>query len=300
MTPEDIAAIQEARAAAAAMKTKPLPGSLGMLAGHPGVLAYEYDSPKEYENDQRRSELLRRLSEYAETNKLNPRGAFGDDIAADVNAYRRGQIDNTPYHYRGYLAPGSPWSNAFQVLGGMAGTAYQGSRRLANAIDPAQNRYPDAKEGFDRALNTLTMYGAEDSGFVPRGTGTTVEITEDARARRGKVPWDASVAGVQAYNDMLAQEAQAKMDRDIPTGYNQLSDLGAPYPVAMMGGAVMDMILDPYPAFVGAAAKARRGLPAMRELINEASLGAGMPAAAAAPYVWDESMDYLHGVNRGR
>jgi hypothetical protein len=127
-----------------------------------------------------------------------------------------------------------------------------------------------------------------------------VEITEDARMRRGKVPWDASVAGVQAYNDMLAQEAQAKMDRDIPTGYNQLSGLGAPYPVAMMGGAVMDLVLDPYPAFVGAAAKARRGLPAMRDLINEASLGAGPPAAAAAPYVWDESMNYLHGVNSGR
>jgi hypothetical protein len=295
VTPEEV--VREARAAAAAMKTKPLPGALGMLAGHPGVLAYEYDSPEEYENDQRRAELLRRLSDYAEQNKLNPLGTFGPDLSSDINAYRRGEVDNTPYHYRGYLAPGSPWSNAFQVLGGLAGTAYQGSRRLANAIDPAQNRYPDAKEGFDRALNTLTMYGAEDYGLVPRGTGTTVEITEEARRARGKAPWDAGVEGVKAYNELLAQGTQDKMDRAIPTGYNHLSELGAPYPVAMMGGAVMDMILDPNPAFLGAAMQARRGLPAMRELISETSLGGGPSAAAVVPYMWDESMNYLHGLN---
>jgi hypothetical protein len=68
----------------------------------------------------------------------------------------------------------------------------------------------------------------------------------------------------------------------------------------MMGGAVMDMILDPNPAFLGAAMQARRGLPAMRELISETALGGGHSAAAVVPYMWDESMNYLHGLNDGQ
>ena len=300
MTPEDIAAIKDAYAAAEAMKTKPLPGTLSMWAGHPGFYAYENDTPKEYENDQRRAELLRRLAKYADDNKLNPQGAFPAHIAADVNAYKRGEIDETPYHYRGYVAPGSPIHNAFQVLGGTGGAAINAGKMLANAIDPVQKRYPNAKRDFDRSLNTATMYAAEGYGWVPKGTGTTAEISEDYRRRRGQAPWGAWAQETQRYYDILQAQSAKEIDDSNPSPVQHLIDHGVPVPAAVLGGGVMGMILDPNPAFVGAVMKARSGMPAIRELLSEGAWGLGPNTVGAVPEVWDESMNYLHGLNDGQ
>jgi hypothetical protein len=299
MTPEDVAAVEEAYAAAEGMKTKPLPGALSMFVGHPGVYAYEYDSPKEYENDQRRAELLRRLAKYADANNLNPMGAFPPDLAGDVMAYKRGRIDETPYHYRGYTAPGSPAHNFFQVFGGIGGAAINSGKMLANAIDPDQKRYPNAKRDFDRSVNTATMYAAEDYGWLPKGTGTTADIAEDARMQRGEAPWDATSSKVRAYYDFLKAKASDEIDRSVPDGVRHLSDHGVPAPLAVIGGSAMNMILDPNPAFIGAWAKARAGAPSIRELMSETALGLGPNAVGTAPVVWDETMNYLHGVRNG-
>lgn len=297
MTPEDYAAYQEAHSAAKAMKTQPLPGRLSQVINHPGMLSYEVDSPEEYANDQRRVELLRRLSEYSKD--INPLNAFGPELGGEINSFRRGDIDSTPYHYRGPMSPGAPLHTGMQMFSALPAIAYNAGKVLGNQITPGM--YPGAEQNLAKAANTLTFYGAEDAGLVPKGTGTIVEDAEEARNARGKVPFDASARTLDEIGYLASERAQRKIDQAIPAGHQHYESLGLPAAVAVPLGLTSDMILDPYTGALDAVKLARAGLTSRAggALMREAGMGYGPSAALGAPHYWDQLLDRLHGAQDG-
>jgi hypothetical protein len=238
-----------------------LPGRLAR-----SVLGYEMDSQKEWDDKQRQEKLLQRLAALhptpADRAKIDPR------IASEIGSYERGELDSlkSPYHWRGVLAPGAPLYNAVAVFSAVPQMAAAGSQRLANWVDPKGNPYPNAKKQFDSALNTATMYGAEERGWVPKGTPTVVDVAEQARQMRGQRPaniapaaWDEIVSGV-------AQQQAADLQL---SASNSLHAAGVPKTAAMILGTGMDSVMDPWNGLGHAAKAARAGQRALGSLIGE-------------------------------
>lgn len=305
MTPEEAEdarrAYREAHAAAADMRTKKLPSPFARFAMNPlGFSGDAVDTQKEYSNDQRRTELLRRLSEYASKNPMYVLEQFGGDLGGEINKYRRGEVDNTPFHNRGMLSVGAPMHTAQQVFGATAAMPLHGGKMLANQITP--NMFPGAAKDLAKAANTLTMYKAEDLGLVPRGTGTTVEDAMRAEELRGKVPWDATSEMLDIVGEMASHESQQAMDKAVPMGPQHYLELGLPPAVAIPLGVTHDMVSDPYGAAFDAMRYARGGLlgQAWKALARDAAIGAG---PTAGPYAYDRAkagydamIKRLHGI----
>jgi hypothetical protein len=140
------------------------------------------------------------------------------------------------------------------------------SQRLANWVDPEATPYPDAKKQFDSALNTATMYGAEERGWVPKGTPTVVDVAEQARQARGQRPaniapaaWDEIVTGV-------AQKQAADLQL---SASDSLHAAGVPKTAALIAGTAMDSVMDPWNGLGHAAKAARAGQRALGSLIGE-------------------------------
>lgn len=299
MTPEELAdqdraAIDEAYAAAKAMKTKPVPGWATPLAG---VIGYAVDSPAEYANDQRRAELLRRLSAYAEDKNIS--GVFSPEVAKEIRAYRKGEVNNTPFHYRGFFAPGAPLHTGMQWWASVPALAYNAGKVLGNQITPGM--YPDAEKNLAKAANTLTMYAAEDYGLVPKGTGTIVDDAEAARYERGKVGFDQPSSLLEAYGALQQEKAQKRIDQAIPSGWQHYESLGLPPEAAVPLGVMSDIVLDPYSSAGSAMRLARAGkhAAAAGEVARDSALGAGIPMATSIPYYFDKLINRLNGLNDG-
>lgn len=297
LTEADREALEEAYAAAKAMQTKPLPGLASQVINHPGLLAHAVDSPEEYANDQRRNELLRRLSEYSKD--MNPIGVFGGELGSEINAYRRGKIDNTPYHYRGWMTPGAPLHTGMQWYASLPAIAYNSGKVLGNQITPGM--YPEAEKNLAKAANTLTMYAAEDYGRVPKGTGTILEDADQANAARGKVDFANPSWMTDAYGAMQQDKAQERIDQAIPSGWQHYESLGLSPEVAVPLGVMSDIVLDPFSSAGQAMQLARAGRTgaAMREIGKDSAIGAGIPAMSAIPYYFDKLINRLHGIKDG-
>lgn len=297
VTPEDREALEKAYAAAESMQTLPLPGLASQAVGHPGLLSYAVDSPAEYANDQRRAELLRRLSEYSKD--INPLSAFGPDLGGDIQAYRRGKIDNTPYHHRGFFTPGAPLHTGMQWWASVPALFYNTGKVLGNQITPGM--YPEAERNLAKAANTLTMYAAEDYGLAPKGTGTIAEDADEANYARGRVGFSQPASVLEAYGALQQEKAQDKIDQAIPSGWQHYESLGLPPEAAVPLGVMSDIVLDPYSSAGSAMRLARAGKAgaAAGEVLKDSAMGAGIPAATSVPYYLDKLINRLHGVKDG-
>jgi len=280
---DDADYIRQLMAEARAMKTKPLPGTLSLVAGHPGFIAHEIDSPGEYDADQRQQYVLSRLADRYE----RPVASLPAHLAAAVGEYKRGElkdIDN-PYHYRGWYTSGAPLHNFAKAFQSFGSGAYAVSALAANAVDPVVPFDPDAKKKFDTALNTLTGYGAEAAGLVPRGTPTFASVAEDARDQRGAMRgMDALPEQRAVWNAMVAQAHTNKTDALYGEGDKHFQRTGMSETPAAFAGAFTDAVLDPWNGLGRAAKMARAGMKvkALREVVGEF----GMPMGAAAASVY--------------
>lgn len=270
MTPEERAFILKLIEETNALPKAQMPNRLALLA-NPALLATsEIKSPQQYDQDMRRKHFLDKLSdEFRNPNYLPP------DLSGPLIEYKHGRMDDlgSPYQYNGFFQGRAPLAKGFQWWASMPAAALNASRLAADAIDPAQKRFPDAGKNLAKAVNTLTAYGAEDYGMVPKGTGTVADDYAAEHYARGQVPWQA-LDRSKPFGE-IREITQANIDRAIPSSHQHLMESGVPEGAALPWGAMMDMMLDPYPGFVGAAAKARRGLPFARELLGEAGLGMG-------------------------
>lgn len=277
MTPEEAAIIRKLIEETNALPRAEMPNRLSLMA-NPALLATsEIKSPQQYDQDMRRKHFLDKLSkEFPNPNYLP------HQLAGPLSKYNHGRMSDldSPYQYNGVFQGRAPLAKAFQWWASMPAMALNTSRLAANAIDPAQKRYPDAGKNLAKAVNTLTVYGAEDYGLVPKGTGTVADDFANESYARGQVPWMA-LDRSEPFGE-IRESTQANIDRAIPSSYQHLAEAGIPENVAMPWGAMMDMMMDPHPGFVGAASRARRGLPYGRELAREVGLGMGPSSAPPA------------------
>ncbi|NBW20067.1 MAG: hypothetical protein EBR82_70060 [Caulobacteraceae bacterium] len=239
---------------ASAMKTKPLPGTASLLTNHPGAIAYETDSEKEWENDQRRKHLLAGLTE------LYPTGdrRIPPEISDEMIRYARGKIPDieTPYHYRGWYTPGAPLYGAIQGMMLAPSLAYSVSARAANAVDPDAPFDPEAKRKFDSTVNSFGATLPEYMGLVPKGTPTLGTAAEERRLSRGNLPWHWEPSEWNGYVDDRANRDMQDMYID---GKQHWMRTGVPEVPALFLGAMSDSVLDPYTGWANAVKNARMG-----------------------------------------
>lgn len=281
---------------ASRLPKRELPSTLAMLSSHPGVLSYQPKSPREYDQDNRRRYLLEGLSKvYGDKSSGHLAELTGGrDLAGQVDDYRRGGTDfygnatgkdalDSAYYNTGVTGSGSPLSNAAQWFTAMPATVYNAGRVMGDAIAPrSQGRTP--RQDLARSFNTLLFEAPEQYGLVPRGTGTTVDINEDARFARGDVPF--YQMDRQSLYDMYDKAATEEIRRSLPSGERHLLNQGLPPSVAMWGGMFMDSSLDPTNSLPSAAKLARAGksLQALGLMAGDY----GVPAAlTAAPSMID-------------
>lgn len=233
------------------------------------ALGYERDSDKEWADKQRQVALLDRLSKASAP--LNPR------IDAEVTAYKQGDLDHlkSPYHWRGVFAPGAPLYNAMAWYSSIPQIPVAASQRLANWVDPKGNPYPNAKKQFDSALNTVTMYGAEDRGWVPKGTPTVADVAENARELRGRRPEGFPPT---AWDEVVSQAASKEAGDLQLSAADSLEAAGVPHAPAVIAGTAMDSVMDPWNGLGHAWRAARAGKSALFPLLGEFGTGQALVA----------------------
>lgn len=268
-------------AEAQAMKTQPPPSGLSLIAGHPGLLAYESDSPGEWEEDQRQKYILDRLREAEDR---DPQALLGlpAKVTSDVLAYRQGKLTDldSPYHYRGWFTTGAPIRNVLHSLSAYPSAAYAASAMLANAVDPQAPFDRDAKSKWDSALETITAHKASDLGLVPKDPPTFASIANEARANRGRMGGTLPHAR-REWNDLVAYDADQRADDTMIDGAGHYERLGVNPTAARFLGAASDSVLDPYNGLGGFVRMAKQGknARALWELGKEFGVGQGMAAA---------------------
>lgn len=263
-----------------------MPGRLSLIVSHPGILSYETKTPEQYDSDLRRKHFLDKISsEYKNAAYLPP------EIAGPLTEYRHGNLGDlgSPYQHNGATSGRSPIGKGMSAMQSFAAIPINAARMLAHNIDPVQDRFPDAGRNLAVAANTLSMYGLEDAGVVPKGTGTIEDTYDQESDARSRVPW--SVLDRRNPDSAIREVTEDRIARTLPTSSEHLMEAGVPWWAAMPWGGAMDMVLDPYPGFLGAAKAARAGRPAGAILAKEAAIGIGPGAAVPAAY------GAVHGFN---
>jgi len=288
MRPEDQDFLRQLIAETNALPKHAMPGRLAMIVNHPGVLAYEAKTPEQYDEDMRRAHFLDRINKQYD----RPVAFMPASLARVATDRKHGKLDklSSPYDRRGYMAPGAPLHNAMAWWSSLPAVAYAASAKLANAVDPEAPWDDKADDKFNSSLNTLTVYGAEDAGLVPKNTPTVMDVAASGRDARGAVRWDEQL-DPRMVNDAISQDTAAKQLAITPDGYSHLKRLGASNRAAMWGGLAMDSIVDPYSNLLPAARLARAGRQraAAKELMKDFGLGFGVGAAVEAPAVYDQA-----------
>lgn len=269
-----------------------LPGALSLIVNHPGILTSEIKSQQQYDQDMRRKYFLEKASEYYPNASAAP-----PEISQQILKYRRGDMDDlgTPYEYQGVFQGRMPTAKGFQWWASLPATAYHAAKLSANFITP--DMYPDAGKDMVKSANTFGLGALEDVGVVPRGTGTIADDYADEKDARGRIPWQQLDTDNDFYN--LANIRQSEVDKSIPSGGQYLRSVGADIPGVDVLGGVMDSMLDPFGGTLATLKAARTGGPAMRMFLSDNLIGAGMPAMAEGPRIYeqvDRMIDRLHGV----
>jgi len=265
------------------IKTKPLPGMGSLAWNHPGVLGYGIDSQAEWNEDQRHAYILGKLAErYPDAHASLP-----PHVAHEVEAFRNGERTDltTPYHYRGVFTAGAPLHNLFQGMATVPALMYAGSAKLANAVDPVAPYDPDADKKWNSALNTLTGYGAEAVGLVPKGTKTFADVAAEASDERGNAAarWEADMP-LQAWRDKVQADAANKVNDMYIDGPEHFQRAGVSRVPSLFMGAATDAIMDPYNGLGNAVRIAKSGAPlkALWGLVKEFGFNQGAAGLAAS------------------
>lgn len=267
-----------------------LPGWGSLTWNHPGVLAYGVKDPQQYDQDMRRAHFLDAAKVMED---LPPQ------LALEAHRYKTGQMGDlrSPYHRRGYLAPGAPLHNAMGWMQSLPSMGYHASAMLANAVDPVAPYDPDAKRKFDSALNTFTMYGAEDRGLVPKGTPTIMEPVSAGKEAMGSVPWHRlSPDNVYGVIDAVTSAAQSGMLMD---GRTHLTRAGVPSAAAGVLGAVMDGTMDPFVGLPTTWALSRAGKTgaAAVNMAQDYALPLGIEGIINAPKGYSVLQNLVNGLD---
>lgn len=279
MEPSDADFIRQLIAETEALPRAEMPGRLSLMVNHPGILSYETKTPDQYDADLRRRHFLEKASErYPNASYLPP------EIAGPVIDYRQGRLGDlgSAYQHNGVFSGRSPVAKGMNVLGAIPAIPINASRMLAHNIDPVQDRFPDAGRNLAVAANTLSMYGLEDAGVVPQGTGTIEEEYDAEAEARGQVPWQ--VLDRRNPDAGIREATDARLARTIPTSSEHLMEAGVPWYAALPLGGGMDMMMDPYPGLFSAARASRAGRPYAGMLAREVGVGMGPNAAIPAVY----------------
>ena len=263
------------------IKTKPLPSSAAW-GWNPSILTHGIDSQAEWNEDQRQAYILGKLAE----KYPDARASLPPDVAEEVEAFRGGKRTDltTPYHYRGVLTAGAPLHNLFQGMSTVPALMYAGSAKLANAVDPVAPFDPDADKKWNTALNTLTGYGAEWAGLVPKGTKTFADVAAEANDQRGNTAArQAENMSLQSWRNKVQEDAVQKVDDMYIDGPEHFRRAGVPHVPSLFMGAGADAVMDPYNGLGNAMRLAKSGAPmkALWGLAKEFGLTQGAAGLAA-------------------
>ncbi len=262
------------------------------------LVGYEAKSRGHMEQDLRRKHFLDRLNERYGRNPtyLTP------ELSGPLIDYRQGKLGDLGSQYRneGMFTGRHPLAKGFQWFASPGAVALNASQWVGDQIAPGM--YPDAGKNLAKNINTATVYGAEDYGLVPEGTGTVYDDYAKERQERGEVPWTSLDAG-DVY-DVLGNIRQSRIDQSTPASRQHLEKMGVNPTAAALWGGVMDTMLDPFNRTVAVTRMARAGIPgAGKELAKDYMIGVGVPAGAetvnAAPAIYnniDKLLNRLHGV----
>ena len=262
------------------------------------LVGYEAKSRGHIEQDMRRKYFLEQLNEkYGHNPTYLP-----PELSGPLVDYRQGKLGELGSSYRneGMFTGRHPLAKGFQWFASPGAVALNASQYVGDQIAPGM--YPDAGKNLAKSLNTATIYGAEDYGLVPKGTGTVYDEYALEREQRGEVPWTTLDAG-DVY-DVLGHIRQNRIDSSTPASRQHLEKIGVNPTAAAVWGGVMDTMLDPFNRTVSVMRMARAGIPgAAKELAKDYMIGVGVPVGAeavgAVPTIYnniDRLLNRLHGV----
>jgi hypothetical protein len=253
--PEDMEFLRQLVRETNALPQHAMPGFFSRIVNHPGAMAYQTKSEDQYDQDMRRAHFLEKI------NERFPHGAAGHlpyEVVGPAIDYKYGKMPDlkSPYQ-RGLLTPGSHLSNVMNGMAALPSAAYSLSGVLANSVDPEAPWDPQAEKRLARAVNTLTMYGAEDFGLVPKGTGTFADELPEQRRQKEQVSWQT----LDPSSDYAAidEATHKKQWEGTRTGFDHYTDLGASPGLATALGFFSDAALDPVNNLTHAAILARAG-----------------------------------------
>lgn len=265
------------------------PAGVAWLARHPGIVRYESKTPIQYRADQRRAAFLRGLQREFPTahsrQDLPPR-VLGDFIEA-----RSGEIGRleSPYQDR-LLTTRNPVLVGAQWMQSLPAMAYHAGEMLGNQTDRAMSAALDMKpvtqnknaaRNFGAAINTFTepVVPFDVAGNQSLGRAYANELDQRAAGLYGD--YQSYLDNLEERDALASMSAERRMrteDEILPSGGMFLRRHGAPEPVANVGGLIMDAMLDPFPAGVGAFRAARAGRPgALKMLAADYALPVGLP-----------------------
>jgi len=259
------------------------PGFVSRIINHPGALAYQTKSADQYDQDMRRAHFLEKINERF---PKGPTGFLPSAVTGPAVDYEYGKLPDlkSPYQ-RGLLTPGGHLSNVLNGMAALPSAAYSLSGVLANSVDPEAPWDPQAEKRLARAVNTLTMYGAEDFGLVPKGTGTFADELPEQNRRKEQVSWQTlDPSSDYAEIDEATHKKQWEGTR---TGFDHYTALGASPGLATALGFFSDAALDPFNNLPHAALLARAGKigPAWKKVGWEVALPAVGVALERGPAI---------------
>lgn len=277
----DIYADQEARqdeilrriaAETEALPRHKLPGFFSWAAGHPSLIGYRTKDPERYDSDRRRAHFLTRVREELPG---AARGSLASRYPEISESIGRDRIDRFASAYEPYGEDHPVW-NTMVWAQSLPSAVLATGQMLGNAVDPKQNRYPDAARQYAKSVNTFTGGLAEDVGLLPRGTPSRWRELQDMRSQ---MHWNWKSIDPQM-GDAIVKAAHSP---DVLDGQQFLEAEGVPERYSPYLGAAMDVTLDPFTGFSAASKASRMGrnLDAMKAL--GADFGLGVAPAAAVP-----------------
>lgn len=259
-----------------------LPGMMSWAYNHPSIINYRTKSQDRYDDDHRRAYVLDKLLE------KYPRSypqKFHPSVSAAMLAHSR-----DPQKLKGAYEPYTadhPLMNTGIWMQSVPAMVYAAGEGLANKIDPAAPRNPNAGKDFQKAANTFLVGVPEDLGLTEKNLSSWRDSSDmrDARDSVGTFVLDPSRADqmIDSYygQKRVPLEGDRFLERSgVPSQYSKWLGLG------------MDLALDPMSNFLPAykAGRAGKQLLGLSLLGQDALMGLAPTAASTA-------IDYYRNAN---
>ena len=243
-----------------------LPGFMEWAAGHPSILNYRTKSPQRYDQDARRAHFMDKVLEKYPGAYRSER--FPEPMREALYAHHQ-----DPKRLKSAYEPYTedhPLVNTATWMASLPAAVAATSQMAANAVDPAQNRYPDAADDYARAVNTFTFGLTEDAGLLPKNKNA-MRAAVDMRDHRDAIPWKTLDT---RFPDAMIDRAAAG-ERRMTDSVESLRGAGVPESVAEPVGRVMDATMDPLVSLSAASTLSRMGRnwDASKQLLGDYGLG---------------------------